>query len=145
MSWRVRVAGRAVVALALLGALAGCGESNSAGSAKSATSAPSTTTTTIADSQFAAITGNPAIAVVDNEFEPVYAKVKVGTTITFTNTGRNAHNVAPSVEGAFVRSPDFATGQTFSLTLDKVGDVPYYCTIHGSPTAGQNGVIRVVD
>lgn len=128
-------------ALVLLGLLAGCAKTDTSASAsKNSTS----TSTTIADSKFTPITEKPAIEVVDNEFQPVYAKVKVGTTITFTNTGRNDHNVAPSVEGAFERSADLTTGQTFTLTPDKVGDLPYYCTIHGSPTAGQNGVIRVV-
>lgn len=143
MSRQVGVVGRAAVALVLVVALSGCGKS-SATSTTSAKSEPATTTTTIADSKFVVITEKPAIEVVDNEFQPVYAKVKVGTTITFTNTGRNAHNVTPSVKGAFTKSSDLTTGQTFTLTLDKVGDVPYYCTIHGSPTAGQNGVIRVV-
>lgn len=135
-----RAALRSVVVLSLVFVLGACGGNSDENASATSTSS----TTTIPASKFQAITDRPAIEVVDNEFDPTYATVKVGTTITFTNTGRNDHNVTPSVKGAFTKSADLGTGQTFELKLDKVGDVPYYCTIHGSPTAGQNGVIRVV-
>jgi plastocyanin len=73
--------------------------------------------------------------------------VTKGTKITWSNDGRNQHNVQPAEPGAFegVATTDFAPGQVYSTTFDAVGDYPYYCSIHGTKNlSGQSGVIRVV-
>lgn len=86
------------------------------------------------------------ISVVDNTFEPTYVKVSPGTEIVFSNDGRNLHNVIPVNPDDFEEIPtsEFAPGKVGSITVDGPGDVPYYCSIHGTKNLnGQSGVIRV--
>ena len=102
---------------------------------------------TIPDSEFLdeSEAADVEMDVADNTFEKDQLKVSAGTTVTFTNIGRNDHNIV-SADGAFktVEQVDFVSGDIVTLTFDKPGDYVYYCSIHGTPTAGQNGVIRVV-
>ena len=81
----------------------------------------------------------------DNVFRPKYVTVRAGTKITFDNVGRNLHNVV-SVDDAFVAvdTASFRPGKKKTITFDTVGDFPYYCTLHGTPTKGMTGAIRVV-
>ena len=83
----------------------------------------------------------------DNNFVAPYIEIKAGTAITFTNRGRNQHDVVPVKAGAFPEIPldAFDPGQSKTLTFDKPGDYPYYCTLHGSKTKGMTGAIRVVE
>jgi len=86
-----------------------------------------------------------AVDVADNSFTPPNIGVDTGTEVTWTNTGRNEHNVTPSEEGQFEASDDLAQGDTYSVTFDEPGFYPYYCTIHATPTTGQIGSVTVVD
>ena len=84
------------------------------------------------------------IDVRDNLYEPRNFRVDPGAEIVFTNTGRNPHNVTPSEEGAFeVVTEDTLEEGPGTLVIDADGDYPFYCTIHGSPTAGQTGYVVV--
>lgn len=87
------------------------------------------------------------VRVVDNSFEERYLEVSVGTTITFTNEGRNDHNIKPVEDGDFeaVETEDFAPGTSVEITFDEPGVIAYYCSIHGTPTNGQNGAVKVVE
>lgn len=101
------------------------------------------------DIELADRTGEPEVdvAVPDNTFEPAYMTIDVGTTVTWTNEGRNDHNVVPVVADAFegVDAADFGPGAEHSATFDEPGDYPYYCSIHGTKNLnGQAGGIRVV-
>ncbi len=82
----------------------------------------------------------------DNNFVAPYIEVKAGTAITFTNRGRNQHDVVPVKAGAFPEIPvdAFDPGQSKTLTFDEPGDYPYYCTLHGNKTKGMVGAIRVI-
>ena len=40
---------------------------------------------------------------------------------------------------------DFDPGDEGAVTFDEVGDFPYYCSLHGTPTKGMIGGIRVVE
>lgn len=86
-----------------------------------------------------------AVDVPDNSFEPANVAVDVGTEVVWTNIGRNDHNVTPVDEAGFEASGDLAPEATYSATFDEPGIYAYYCTIHGTPTAGQRGSITVVD
>lgn len=81
----------------------------------------------------------------DNRFTPQYVTVSVGTTVTFDNVGRNPHNVI-SIGDTFssVDTADFNPDATAAITFETVGDFPYYCTLHGTPTKGMTGAVRVV-
>lgn len=82
-----------------------------------------------------------AVAAVDDEFRPTPVTVTVGTTIVWTNDGQNPHTVTAH-DRAF-DSGTLESGQTFSVTFDQVGEVPYYCQIHGQPGSGMTGVVIV--
>lgn len=102
----------------------------------------------VPDSSFTSETGKAEVAVkvVDNSFEAQYVTVSAGTKITWTNAGRNIHNIVPSNEDAFakVTTADFGPGKSYQVTFDAPGDYPYYCSVHGTKKSGQTGVIRVV-
>ena len=82
------------------------------------------------------------VAVRDNAFEPRNIRVDAGTEIVFELVGRNAHNVLPGVEGAFpeITDPDLVAGDA-ALVVEAAGDVPYYCSLHGTATIGMTGYI----
>jgi len=86
------------------------------------------------------------IDVKDNAFVQRVIVVTEGTRIIWSNHGLNAHNVTPSIDGAFEPIP---TGQldsdrTASISFPLGGEFPYYCSLHGTPRHGQNGLILVV-
>jgi plastocyanin len=81
----------------------------------------------------------------DDLFAPQYTKVRVGTTVVFENGGRNPHNVV-FADGAFpnVDSSAFAPGMKVRVVFDKAGTHGFYCSLHGSATAGMRGSLLVV-
>jgi len=136
------VVAAAVAAVVLL---AGCGgDSDDKGSG-----ATTTTAAPLAGKDFVDLSAEaaPEVDAVDNNFKPEYVEVKKGTTVTFKNDGRNTHNVIPTEDGAFpaVPSDAFEPGLTATVTFDEAGDYPYYCSLHGTPTRGMIGGVRVVE
>jgi plastocyanin len=136
----------ALVALAL--AVSACGGTSGASS-----DAEDTTTTVAAGPDLTDVTFEDAtdattveVQARDNSFEPQFVEVKAGTSVTFTNVGRTEHNVYPAVDGAFapVDATDLEPDEAATITFDEPGDVPYYCTLHGTTTKGMVGAIRVV-
>lgn len=100
------------------------------------------------ESDFLDNTGSTEVTIVvsDNKFTPQFTTIDQGTKVTWTNEGRNPHNVVETQKGAFqgVGQAEFAPGAVHSVTFDTPGDFPYYCSIHGTPKAAQYGGIRVV-
>ncbi|MGI9579084.1 MAG: cupredoxin domain-containing protein [Microthrixaceae bacterium] len=94
-------------------------------------------------------TGSDDVVVIarDNVFVDEYIEVKAGTTVTFENTGETVHNVLPVEEGAFtpIEADEFDPDDVGTVTFDEVGDVPYYCSLHGTKTKGMIGGVRVVE
>lgn len=136
----------AVAALFLLLLVAAaCGSDEASGSA--GTTAPEGPD--LSEAEFVDETGATEVEVdaVDNSFREEYVEVKAGTAVTFLNEGRNDHNVIPVVEGDFAEVPaeDFDPGAEATVTFDEVGDIPYYCSLHGTKTKGMVGAIRVVE
>ena len=91
--------------------------------------------------------GAVGIDVQDNAFDQRVVVVSAGTELTWTNQGRNEHNVRPAIEGAF--DPISATalamkGDSASRVFAEPGDYPYFCSLHGTATNGQTGRIIVV-
>jgi len=86
------------------------------------------------------------VEVRDNSFSAPYVEVDAGTTVIFTNVGRTEHNVYPVADGAFtpIDATDLEPDEAREITFDEPGEVPYYCTLHGSTTKGMVGAIRVV-
>jgi plastocyanin len=75
-----------------------------------------------------------------------YIEVRAGTKVTFTNRGRNQHDVQPVDAGSFAPIPatDFQPSDGDSITFELPGDYSYYCSLHGTPTKGMIGAIRVL-
>jgi plastocyanin len=83
------------------------------------------------------------IQAIDNEFDPKFSAVSKGTTITFENAGHNKHNVL-SVGDGFGASKILDPGDTWEVTMQDAGDFRFYCSLHGTPTSGMDGGVRVV-
>jgi plastocyanin len=106
-------------------------------------------TVNVPASKFSNETGKRSVDITatDNDFNPVYVIISADTKVTWSNEGRNAHNVVPVDKGSFtgVGTSDFGPGQVYTTTFDTPGDYPYYCSIHGTKNMnGMSGVIRVV-
>jgi plastocyanin len=100
-------------------------------------------------SQFTDLTGKRTVTVAATEmaFRQRYIEISPGTKVVFRNTSGNPHNVLAVDEGAFpdVDTERFMPGDSVSVTFDGTGNYPYYCSLHGTPTAGMNGEIVVKD
>ena len=116
---------------ALAGGAAACG--GSASGAKP--------TDTLAPVQSGAV----AVTAGDNFFVPDAVTVTEGTEVTFTNKGRNQHNVLAVGETPFsAETASFEPGESFTWTAGAPGTYQYFCSIHGNATAGMTGTIQVV-
>jgi len=73
--------------------------------------------------------------------QPDTLKVKVGTTIRWTNYDSIEHNVTSEGGPEHFRSRTFGEGRSFQITVTKPGVIHYECTIH---PATMNGTIEVV-
>ncbi len=76
--------------------------------------------------------GGGSVTIVDFAFQPQNATVKVGQTVTWTNTGDAPHTVKWQ-QGA-AESPRLSKGQTYQRTFDTAGTFPYVCGIHPNMT-----------
>lgn len=89
--------------------------------------------------------GEVAVSATDNNFDPETVKVTSGSKITWSNNGRNDHNVVPVEGDAFgVDVQNFKPGQTYAANFDTPGTFHYYCSIHGTKDRGMIGTIEVV-
>lgn len=140
-------------------ALAGCGSSS--GSSSSATSStastPSaktstsgslkvTTTPKFVPASGPVKSGTVQVAYRNITIAPGALRVKVGSTIKWTNFDDVAHNVTSNSDRSKIgpqkfASKDFGEGGTFEIKALKPGVIHYVCTIH---PASMNGTIEVV-
>jgi plastocyanin len=142
----------AFIACAALLLVAGCGSSSSS----SSSSSTSTTATTKSSGlkanttpKFAAPTssspvqsGVVKIAYRNIAIDPDTVKVKVGSTIKWTNFDEVTHNVVSQGAGpAKFASKDLHESSTFEFKATKAGTIHYLCSYH---PASMNGTIMVV-
>lgn len=141
-----------VIACSALLLAAGCGSSGS-----STSSTTTTTTKTSASSgglktdttpKYAAPSssspvqsGAVQVAYRNIAINPDTLKVKVGSTIKWTNYDSVEHNVTSEGGVAKFASKDFGEGGTYEIKVTKPGIIHYECTIH---PASMNGTIEVV-
>lgn len=86
------------------------------------------------------------VQALDNTFRPQNVQVAPGTTVTWTNVGRNDHDVLPAEGDDWgVEVEGFTPGDTYSQTFDDPGVYDYYCSIHGTATAGMIGTVVVAE
>jgi plastocyanin len=145
-------AGALSVCIALLCA-AGCGSSTSStvssGPATSPTATPpsgglkpATTPKFAAPSASAPVHGGSVqIAYRNITIQPDTVKVKVGSTITWTNYDSIEHNVTSAGGPQKFASGNISEGAHFAIKATTPGVIHYECTIH--PTT-MNGTIEVV-
>jgi plastocyanin/uncharacterized membrane protein YozB (DUF420 family) len=78
----------------------------------------------------------------DFVYTPRTIKVKQGTSIIFFNRDVAKHNIASDTD-AF-KSPNIASGESYTLKLDQPGTYLFYCTFHGDKGGvDMSGVIEV--
>ena len=137
-------------ALALAG---GCGSSKSSTTPSSSSSASTPTSTsgelkTTTTPKYG--TPAPSAAVQSGIVQVAYRnitiapdtlKVKVGSTIKWTNYDSVEHNVTSESGPQHFASADFGEGGTYEVKLTRPGVIHYECTIH---PASMNGTIEVV-
>lgn len=142
-----------LTACSALALAAGCGSSKS--SSTSTTSSTSSSTSTpksgiVANGKinYASPPANAPVqsGVVNITYheiaiEPDTLKVKVGSTIKWTNQDPVEHNVTSAGGPAKFASKNFGEGGTFEIKADKPGVIHYRCTLH---PATMNGTIEVV-
>jgi plastocyanin len=87
-----------------------------------------------------------AVTSLDNTFRAPAIEVRPGTTVVWTNKGRNEHDVLPSDgDGWGVEVEDFQPGDVYRHTFDEPGTYRYYCSIHGTTTEGMVGAVVVAE
>lgn len=86
--------------------------------------------------------GTVQIAYRNIAIEPDTVKVKVGSTIKWTNYDPVAHNVVSEGGPIHFASHTFGEGGTFEVKATKPGVIHYECTLE--PTT-MNGTIEVVE
>jgi plastocyanin len=133
----------------------GCGSSNGSSSTGTTTAGTSTTTSTSGGGLKAYTTpkyaspsasapvqsGIVQIAYRNIAIDPDTTKVKVGSTLKWTNYDSVEHNVTSEGGPQKFSSKDFGENGTFEIKTLKPGVIHYQCTIH---PASMNGTIEVV-
>jgi plastocyanin len=142
----------AAIACSALLFAAGCGSSSSssttnstAASTSSASGGLKTNTTPkyAAPASSAAVqSGTVQVAYRNIAIAPDTIKVKVGSTIKWTDFDNVTHNVTSQSGPTKFASANLNQGSTFSYKVTKPGVIHYLCTYH---PASMNGTIEVVN
>ncbi|HSZ70027.1 MAG TPA: plastocyanin/azurin family copper-binding protein [Solirubrobacteraceae bacterium] len=150
-AWR-RSAPSVLALCATIALVAGCGSSETS----SSTSSTAATTKTAASSglkynttpKYAAPSssapvqsGVVPIAYRNIAIDPDTIRVKVGSTLKWTNYDPVEHNVTSESGPLHFASKDFGEGKAVEFKMTKPGIIHYECTIH---PATMNGTIEVV-
>lgn len=119
------IVGALVVVLALVAIIATSGKKDtmSMGSDKSMTSKTSM------DSAPVDAVATDKVEIANYKFGSGAIKVKVGTTVTWTNTDPVRHNVVAD-DGGMPNGELFGKGETYTYTFTKAGTFKYHCTPH---------------
>jgi plastocyanin len=133
----------AVVALAF----GGCGDDGDASPAPT-DAASAGTTEAVDDVAGASVPANGEVVEVltlDNNFRPEELEITAGTTVRWDNGGRNDHNIVPvdDTQDWGVDIADFEPGEVYEHVFVTPGTYAYYCTLHGTATAGMIGTVVV--
>jgi plastocyanin len=84
------------------------------------------------------------VGIRDNVFRPARLTVPVGTTVRWSNQGRNIHDVVPNKANSHFGVDELEPGEAYRHRFARPGRFAYYCSFHGAPGVGQHGVITVV-
>jgi plastocyanin len=78
----------------------------------------------------------------DVAISPARTRVKVGTTIVWTNEDAVEHNVTSVSGPAQIKSGNLDEGQSFEFVARRPGVIRYVCTIHPTTMRGEIAVVR---
>jgi plastocyanin len=134
---------------------AGCGSASSTVSTSSVTASGVPDSTSRTPTSSVKITGAPKygqatgpvhsgtvqVAYRNFAISPDTLRVKVGTTVKWTNYDSVEHNVTSEGGPQKFASKDFGGGGTYEIKALRPGVIHYQCTIH---PASMNGTIEVV-
>ena len=85
--------------------------------------------------------GGVTVTMKEFQFTPKEVKVKVGTTVTWTNSGTTKHS-ATAIDKSF-NTRNLEPGDTKSVTFSTPGTFVYHCVFHGNPD-DKSGMIGTV-
>jgi len=98
--------------------------------ANSGKSSSNTSTKNNSASSSSAVATN-TVAIKNYMFGPMTIKIKIGTTVTWTNMDSVNHTVSADTPSADApTSMDIAQGKSYSYTFKKVGTYTYHCFPH---------------
>jgi plastocyanin len=137
--------GATVVVAALALAACGGGDDDGAGLSSSSGGSGESESGGSVPEDVVAIDTDPAdVTALDNTFDDEAIRVRAGTTVRWTNRGRQDHDIAPAEGDDWgVGVDDFVPGDVYEHTFDRPGTYNYYCTIHGTAARGMVGVVVV--
>ena len=75
-------------------------------------------------------------------FSPATVTVEAGARVCWENSDEIPHSVK-SNSGAFGMPAPSPNHWAYTVTLNDAGTFPYYCEVHGSPSAGMRGTVIV--
>ncbi|MGH9213518.1 MAG: cupredoxin domain-containing protein [Acidimicrobiales bacterium] len=128
----------------LVAAGAGCGDDGSGDDAGSGSGGAEDAEM----EDLAVVEGSEAeVIVLDNTFNEQNIQVQVGTRVVWANDGRQDHDiVAVDDEASFgVDRGDFEPDAVYEHTFDQPGTYRYFCSLHGTESAGMVGAVVVED
>lgn len=82
------------------------------------------------DKESGGAVSEPAVKIVNFQFEPKALTVKAGTAVKWTNDDTATHSIKDTSQLATPVSPDLGKGATFSITYGQPGSYSYICGIH---------------
>jgi plastocyanin len=86
------------------------------------------------------------VQAVDNSFRPEDVEVAAGTEVVWSNGGRTDHDIEMVDGDDFgVERDDFTPGDEYSFRFTEPGTYEYYCTLHGTETAGMICSVEVTE
>lgn len=137
------VAGALIIAIGLA---AGCGGDDEGGGLSSGDAGGDSGDADVPDDVVVMDGSAVRVSSIDNIFRAENIQVAPGTTVTWTNDGRNEHDVLPvEGDGWGVEVGQFQPGESYQHTFAEPGVYPYYCSIHGTTTAGMIGTVVVAE
>ena len=142
---------RIALAAVLVIAAASCSDDGGSTATDTTTTTEEATPIEVVDMRGEAGEGNYPeleLQVLDNTFDDGNLRIDPGVTIEWVNEGRVDHDIVPVAEDGpdfGVDRSDFAPGDAHEFRFVEPGVYPYYCSLHGSETAGMTGVVVVGD
>jgi plastocyanin len=86
------------------------------------------------------------VQALDNTFRADTLEVAPGTEVRWENVGRNDHDVKPVGGGRWgVGAEEFQPADQYSHVFSAPGEYQYFCTLHGTETAGMIGTVIVTE